>query len=401
MKLLSVGSAYWPAFSLGGPILSSHNLHIGLKKYGVDVTVYTTNLGLADRVPLNREVDVDGIGVTYFPFSKYFEFTGPTGWQFSTEMTKALRNAIPRYDLISIGGVWDYPVAAAAYYCRKFKKPYVIFPHGLLYPETFGKKAWKKWPYYKLIAHKVLNSASAIHFTTLDEAERCSKFVGERTKSLVIPNSIQLAKFTNQPKEDYLRTKYPVLEDKKIILFLSRLNWKKGLDLLIDAFGRIAKTRSDVFLVIVGEDDGDGYRNVISRRISDSNLSSKVIMTGALYGTEKDSAYVYSDVFALSSYSENFGMVVVEAMAWGVPVLISNKVGLWRDVVARQAGLVSEANADDVYLNLKKLIENDALCGKLRENGLKMAGSFDVDNIGRQAYEAYAKIAIDGSNSDL
>src|SRR4030043_464537 len=98
MKILCVVSAYWPAFRYGGPIFSVHNLNKALTRKGVEVTVYTTNAELADKVPLNREVNVDGVKVTYFEFNRLFKFMSPGGWQFSRPMAWALKNNLKDFD---------------------------------------------------------------------------------------------------------------------------------------------------------------------------------------------------------------------------------------------------------------------------------------------------------------
>ena len=106
MKLLYVTPSYWPAFQYGGLIASNHNLNIALARKGINVTFYTTNVGLGKKVPLNQEVDIDGVKVTYFSFVKVFEFIGQTGWQFSLKMSKAIKDNINSFDLISLSAIY-------------------------------------------------------------------------------------------------------------------------------------------------------------------------------------------------------------------------------------------------------------------------------------------------------
>ncbi|MDI6889644.1 MAG: glycosyltransferase [Thermodesulfovibrionales bacterium] len=421
MKLLCVIPSYWPAFQYGGPIASNHNLNKALVKKGIDVTVYTTNVGLGERVPINKEVDVDGVKVTYFGFMKFFEFMGTTGWQFSLPMTRALRKNIKNFDLVCVISVWNYPVTVASHYSRKYKKPYIISPRGLLYPYTTGKKSWKKLPYYYLVAKRDLKGAAAIHYTTDDEAEKCHLFLGLKNQAIVIPNGIDLSKFNDLPPKETFKERYPYLKDKKVILFLSRINWKKGLDILAKAFGMLAKERDDVHLLIVGNDEG-GYSEKVKGWVKEYGMNYvdcglkgnpaevvkgtlhrggrlgikegikdvHVTFTGMLTGQDKLKAYVGSDLFVLPSYSENFGMAAVEAMACGVPVVISNKVGIYKEIQENKAGIVVDTNAESLYKGIKSVLDNENLARELSTNGKKLVENYyDIDKVADRMMEVY------------
>jgi len=350
MKILCVTPSYWPAFKFGGPIYSVHGLNKALVKKGIDVTVYTTNVGLDGNSTIQDtrytihdsqlEVELDGVKVTYFGFAKFLEFFGKAGWQFSMPITKALKKQLDHFDIVYIISVWNFPSAVAAYYCKKYRKPYIISPRGLLYPFTIGEKAFKKLLYYYLVGEVALKGAAAIHYTTDDEAGQCHSFLGLRNRSIVIPNGIDLSEFANLPMKESLRERYPALKDKKVILFLGRINWKKGLDILVRAYAKLARERNDVHLLIAGNDEENYGTKVkhwlkeyglkyddtssssqhlnISTSISKPsilNLAScilhrdtRVTFTGMLMGKEKLEAYAGSDIFVLPSYSENFGI---------------------------------------------------------------------------------------------
>src|SRR3989338_6792390 len=154
MKILCVTPSYWPAFRFGGIIFFSHWLNREFTKRGIDITVYTTNAGLGNTVPVNKEINFEGIKLTYFSFTSIFEFLGGTGWQFSLPMTRKLRSEVMNFDIVYIFGVWNYPISAASHYCRKYSIPYIISPQGALYPYTIGKKIWKKWPYYLVLTKR-------------------------------------------------------------------------------------------------------------------------------------------------------------------------------------------------------------------------------------------------------
>lgn len=407
MKLLCISPGYWPAFQHGGPIFSIHGLNKALVRKGVKVTVYATNAGLEGKVPINEEVDVDGVRVTYFGFTKFFEFIGATGWQFSWVMAKTLRGNLKTFDLVHIYAVWNYPVAATAYYCREYKKPYIICPSGCLYPYTANKKLWKKWLYYNLIAKRDIKGATVIHYTTEDEAEKCHSYLGLRNRAVVISNGIDLSEFNDLSSKENLRERHPILKDKKVVLFLSRINWKKGLDILVKAFGMLAKERDDIHLLIVGGDE-KGYCEKVKGWIKDSGMrfvdyglrskdygaDVKVTFTGMLIGKEKLEAYAGSDIFVLPSYSENFGMAAVEAMACGCPVVVSNKVGIYKEIERNKAGIIIDTTAKSLYWGIKLLLENFDLKKEIANNGRKLVrGYYDIEKVADRMIAVYEELA--------
>jgi len=392
MKLLCVIPSYWPAFQYGGPIVSVHSLNRALVKKGVEITVYTTDTGLSGKVPVNQKADVDGVRVFYFEFTKLFEFMGATGWQFSSRMTRALRGTLRAFDLIYLPAIWNYPTAVAAYYSRRYRKPYVISPRGTLYPYTAAKKAWKKRLYYRTIAERDLKNAAAIHYTTEDEAEQCHSRLGLKNRAIIIPNGIDLTEFADLPEKERLRDRYPFLEDKKVILFLSRINWKKGLDLLSKAYGRLARERDDVHLLIVGPDER-GYKRKVVGWLEDEGVWERVTFAGMLTGEEKLATYAGSDLFVLPSYSENFGMAVVEAMACGLPVVISDRVGIYKEVKRAKAGIIIQPDSEDLYAALVKLLEDRE---EAQEMGIRGRGlveeRFAIERVADRVIEAFKEV---------
>jgi len=346
---------------------------------------------LAGKVPVNQEVDLEGVKVFYFDFVNFFEFMGATGWQFSWKMTKALKDNLKSFDIIYIVAIWNYPTAVAAYYCRRYKKPYIISPRGHLFLATLRKKYWGKLPYYHLVAKRDLNSASAIHYTTEDEV-KCHSSLGLKNKAIVIPNGIDLSEFADLPKRERLRDRYPYLKDKKVILFLSRINWKKGLDLLVKAYSVLAKERDDVHLLIVGNDEG-GYGEKVKRWIKDKGIMKRVTFTGMLIEKDKMEAYAGSDIFVLPSYSENFGMVAIEAMACGIPVVISNQVGIYQEVGKKKAGIVVETNPESLLEGIRTVLDNNELRAEIAINGKKLVReSYDIDKVADMMIDAYEEI---------
>lgn len=392
MKLLCVIPNYWPAFQYGGTVAAMYYLNRALAKKGIQISVYTTDVGLEGKVPVNQEQDLEGVKVIYFSFTKLFKFMGSAGWQFSRQMAQALKNNLPAFDAVFIVDIWNYPAAIAAHYSRMYKKPYILIPSGMLYPYTFFKKIWKKWPYYHLVVKRDLKHAALMQYTTEDEEKKTHPFLALKIKAVVIPNGIDLLKFSNLPGREMLQVSYPYLKDKKIILFVGRLRWIKGLDILLKAYAMIAGEWPDVHLLIAGNDER-GYSKKVKRWVKQAGMNQRVTFTGILNNQEKLVAYAGSDIFVLPSYSENFGMVAVEAMACGLPVIISNKVGISKEVEQNKAGIVIDTNAPDLYRAIKILLENHDLREEIKVNAGKLVEeNYDIDKAAEKMIRVYEEL---------
>ena len=393
MKVLNVIPSYFPAFKYGGSVFTTHTLNKTLVKKGLDISIYTTNAGLPNMYPVNRGIEIDGVKVTYFKLMNFFNLRFLSEWHFSPALAAALRSNLGNFDIICIDAIWNYPSLTASRYCAFYKKPYIIRPHGSLYPETFGKKAWKKWPYYQLIIKKYLNSASAVCYSTADEALNCHSFLKLKARAVIVGNGLDLSEFSRLPKkEDFIKI-YPRLEGKKVILFLGRISWKKGLDILVSAYSKIARTMPDTRLLIVGYDE-EGYGAWIRNLIKRCGLEESVTFAGALLGEDKLAAYAAADVFVLPSYSENFGLAVIEAMACGIPVVISNKVGISQEVRRHNAGVVVELSHDAVSDGIISILRDQEFAKGIAANAERLLKeNYDISRIADSMLTVYKEIA--------
>jgi len=396
MKVLHIIPAYYPAIQFGGPTISVHELNKALVRKGVRVTVCTTNCGLENEGQRKSFSEiVDGVKVWYLRYSKILNFLNPTGYQFSPDLKRWLRRNIQSYDLVHITAVWNYPTLAGASVARKAGKPYILSPRGALYPYTFKKKFLKKWAYFQFFVKKILKNAALIHYTTEDEKEQCHHFLGLKNRAVVVPNGLDFKKFANLPSQEEFLKKFPQLKGKKIVLYLGRINWKKGIDLLMRAFSTLAKQRTDIHLVLVGEDDGDGYMAKMQGLARALGIASKVTFTGILTGKDKLAAYKTAEVFVLPSYSENFGMVVVEAMACKCPVIISNRVGIYREVRDAKAGVVIAPKVSEIVSSITLLLENRKMREEIRNNGYVLVKSkYDIAEVADEMIKVYKTLVI-------
>lgn len=384
MRILQVIPSIAAGF--GGPSQAILGLSAALARLGHDVTIFTTNAdtsGFLD-VPLEVPVKKDGFIIKYFPvrFLKHYKF--------SHRLAGALRNSIPDFDLVDIHSLFQFSTLAASFYCRKYHKPYLIRPIGHLDPYSFRHRFIVKKIYFELFERFNLNGADAIHFTTKDEM-RLASSLRLKAKPVVIRLGIDTRDFNPLPAYGLFRGKYPQLKDKKILLFFSRINFKKGLDILVNAFKIINRQRKDVYLAIVGPDDG--YKDIVVRWLQDAQLLDRTVFTGMLTGAEKLAALRDSDIFVLPSYSENFGIVVVEAMASGLPVVISDHVGLHAMISEAGAGIVVGLSAQALAEALAHLLNNPVACQEMAAKAKALvAEKFEWDTIAKSMSAVYEDI---------
>lgn len=362
MKILHIVTTLSPRY--GGPSKVCREMCRMLAERGEDVTIYTTDRDYPKgrlNVPTNKPITENGYTVWYFPvqFASYM---------FSLDMWKALQRNAEAFDVFHIHGLYRFPQTIAAYYARKNGIPYIIRTHGSLDPFLFNrpKNRYVKRLYEYLLEMRNLNKASIIHYTT-EEEMLLTQPLDIDAQGIVIPNGIILDEYENLPPSGKFRESYNI-GDQKIILFLGRINFKKGLDILIQAFSQVCLDRDDVLLVIAGPDN-EGYKKQVESWISREKIESKTIFTGMLHGADKLAAFRDADLFALSSYTENFGMTVVEAMACETPVVISDKVNIWREVQGAAAGLVTPCDTTQFANALSELLNNDDRRHQLGKNG--------------------------------
>jgi len=277
------------------------------------------------------------------------------------------------YDRVIVNGIWQYLSFAAWRYYSGSSIPYFVFPHGMLDPwfkKTFPLKHLKKWFYWPWAEYRVLRDAAAVIFTSEEERLLARKsFWLYRAREKVSPLGIEASPASGNAKCEFFSC-YPQLQNKKNFLFLGRLHPKKGCDILLEAFARI-QSRDSISLIFAGPDQ-IGWEPELRRQVERLNLSDRVIFTGMLKGEMKQGAFAAADAFVLPSHQENFGIAVVEALAAGVPVLISNRVNIWREIEADRAGFVESDNLDGTTRLLQRWIDTPELeRQKIRQNARK------------------------------
>jgi glycosyltransferase involved in cell wall biosynthesis len=266
---------------------------------------------------------------------------GLTSYRYSPKLLPWLKKHGGDYDRVIVNGIWQYLSFAAWRRYAGSAVPYFVFPHGMLDPwfkETFPLKHLKKWLYWPWAEYRVLRDAAAVIFTSEEECLLARKsFWLYSAREKILPLGVETPPTASAEVRDKFFERYPELRDKRVLLFLGRLHPKKGCDILIDAFAQVAD--DSVALVLAGPDQV-GWQAELQQRAEQLKVSTRVIFPGMLQGEMKRAALAAADAFVLPSHQENFGMAVVECLAAGLPVLISNRINIWREIDQDRAGYV-------------------------------------------------------------
>jgi glycosyltransferase involved in cell wall biosynthesis len=362
MHILHVVPTYIPAHRYGGPISSVHGLCRALARLGHDVHVFTTNVdGDNDSdVPLGSPVNIDGVKVQYFPSKRIRRL------YWSPPMKKVLEKQMQDFNILHLHSIFLWPTWAAARIARKVEKPYIISPRGMLVKElikrksTFAKNLW-----IALIGKKNFQRAAAIHVTTENEKKELERFGFHLPSVFIVPNGVDLEE-TRTSINNVSLSIAQLIRQKPFLLFLGRINWKKGLDRLLPSLTYVP----DIRLVIAGNDE-ENYKPEIEALAVSHGISDRITFAGPAYRDDKAALLQHASALVLLSYSENFGIVVLEAMAAGCPVVVTPEVGLSDMVRETGSGIVVQGEPDQIGNGIKNLLSNSDLMRRMGENGQK------------------------------
>jgi glycosyltransferase involved in cell wall biosynthesis len=270
-------------------------------------------------------------------------------------IARMLGPLIESADIVHVHALWEEIQHRASRLARRFNRPYLFTPHGMLDPWSLSQRRLKKQIYMAVRLRRDLVRASALHFA--DERERdLAAALKLSTPALVEKHIIDLSEFQTLPPRGQFRARHPQLADRPIILFLSRLHPKKGLDLLIPAFAKLK--HKDARLVLAGPAEPQ-YQKQLTGLAQAHGILDRVLFTGMLYGTDRVAAMADADVFILPSRQENFGIVVIEALASGTPVVISDQVNIHPQITQAHVGQVVPLDIDRTWQALENYLSNE------------------------------------------
>jgi glycosyltransferase involved in cell wall biosynthesis len=310
-------------------------------------------------------------------------------WKFSRDLASWLGRHARDYDLLHVHALWSFSTAAACAAARRAGVPLVVQPCGMLSPYTWERGAWKKRLYWLAVERRNLAGARWIHVTSPGEAEEVKALgMAPLAPPGVIPEGVNEAVWQTEPRPYYQRCRCGAIAgDRPIVLFLSRLHPKKGVtDYLLPAFARL---RADAFLAIAGGPDEHepGYEREVRAAVERLGLSERVALLGPVRPAERWWLFDGATLFVLSSHSENFGIVVTEAMARGVPVVVSEPVQCGEHVVKAGAGRVVPLRVDAFADALGELLSSPAACSTMAQGGTRYLKShLSWDKIGKAIF---------------
>lgn len=366
MRILFVAQTYFPYLAEGGRPAKVRRLSQELSQRGNQVTVLTSDLGAEEwhQQSINPEVcrwgrKYDENGVRAFYLSYWLRYRALT---VNPHVIGFSRSVLEEIDLVHVFGLYDLLGPSVAYSCRQRGVPYLVEPMGMFRPIDRSLLAKRIW--HATAGSTFWREASLVVATSELEQEELLRSGVPAHELVVRYNGIDAIPAPDLPVRGAFRAKYAVPANEPLILFLSRLIPRKGAELLIESFAEACPQSGR--LVIAGPEGESGYLARLQECARAAGVSTRVIFPGALYALEKISALADSDIFALPSLYENFANVAAEAIACGVPVIISKHCGI-RTLVEGNAGLVIDVARAALSAALRSLLTDSVLYARLHE----------------------------------
>jgi len=390
MRILHVVPSYYPAVRYGGPIRSVHALATASVDRGHQVHVYTTNVDGPNnsQVPLGQPLDRDGVSVWYYGTN-----VGRRLYR-SLDMGRALRSSLNTFDILHLHSVFLWPTSAAARLAREFGVPYIVTPRGMLVKRlidrrrSVAKRAW-----IALFERRNIETAATVHVTSEIESMELKELGFKPRRIALIPNGVDFPPTETTPNA--MVHGLVQSRSRTLILFLGRVNWKKGIDRLIPAIAHVPEAE----LVIAGNDE-ENYRPSLVTLAQRSGVAERVRFVGPVDDTEKWGLLRNAKMLVLPSYSENFGNVILEAMAVGCPVVVTPEVGLAQTVRNASVGLVVEGTPENLAAAINTLLQNPDQCRRMGEAGRRIArDQFSWAAIARKMEQVYQRCACERRKS--
>ena len=367
----------------GGPTNALIGLAAAQVRAGLNVRVIST-WQEKDAHRSAEELESLGVGV---------RMVGPAHGKLSRHaaLEQNLVAEITAADVVHVHAMWEEIQHQACRVAQRLGKPYVFTPHGMLDPWNMKKSRLAKRFFLWLRMRNNLDRAAMLHFTTAIERDVVAR-MNLRPPTVVEPLGLDAAQYRDLPPKGTFRDKVEGLDDRPMILFLGRIHYGKGLELLVPALARMK--HRDAMLVVAGP-DFMGFGATIALLAQVSHVTERIVYTGMIEGAEKLAALHDADLLSAPSYHENFGIAVIEALACGTPVVISDQVNLHPDITAAGVGGVVPLDADKLARELDRWLDDEPL----RRDAADRAPTFvreryDWDAIARRWVEHYQRVAV-------
>jgi glycosyltransferase involved in cell wall biosynthesis len=398
MKILQVVQSYYPAIVYGGPIFSIHYTCTELIKKGVSIQVATTNANGDGKlcVEVGRDIELEpNYVVRYYDDTIINRFS----WSFTCNLWRNIKDnqLVHLQDVFSTYAAWTMMLAMLA------KKPILISARGTFAPWGLqGKRPWLKKFWLAFFVHPFVGNSKRVAWHATSEQERVEILtLFPNAKICIIPNGIDCTVYDKVPTPsrseyfEYFFSDAAIAKDRvKVLVGLGRLHEIKAFDVAIRALHRIAREHPEVVLLIAGGDDGE--RQPLEQLIAELGLESRVALIGEIEGDDKIRFLKGADLFFFPSHSENFGMVALEALTAGLPVVASNNTP-WSELETEGSGLWV-ANTPEAFAEAATtLISQDLIA--LRRQTRKHAAGFNLATIADQFIRVYRELIYDNARS--
>jgi glycosyltransferase involved in cell wall biosynthesis len=377
MRLLHIVEGLSPA--LGGMSRVAANLSELFARAGSEVEIITTIAQSSDRIYQPSGVTVQALPRRFVP-----------SWAYAPGLAEIIERAVANADLIHLHGLWLYPHFVASRAAWRARKPYLVSPHGMMDEWALAQGKLKKQVYGSLIEWRTLQRAAAIHAVSETEATDIKR-LGFTADVVTIPNGINRNEFAQLPNPSVFTTRYPELLNKTIFLFLGRLHPKKGLDLLVKAFTEVAKVRSDTALVFAGPDES-GCQLSIASYLDGEGLGGRCLFTGMLGDEERLAALSAAHIFVLPSYSEGFPLATIEALAAGLPVILTEACNV-PDIEEQGAGIIVKPEVSSLQQAMLRLADDPTVRKQMGINGRQLAlDAYSWDTVAERMGSVYQTV---------
>lgn len=356
---------------------------------GCRVVIATTDDDGSARLKAPLEIATNWNGLDHIFFRRNFVF-----YKVSFGLARWLNLHVVDFDVVHVHALFSFSSLVAARAAERAGVPYIIRPLGVL--NRWGvenrRRLIKHWS-LRYVEQPILRSAAAIHFTAEAERREAVEAAPEvaNRPSVVIPIPIETPSICGD-KGGFL-AKFPAAAGKRVVLFLSRIDRKKGIELLLEAFRDLRGRFTDALLVIAGDGD-EAYIQSLRQRAEKLVIESHLIWAGFLSGGDKAAAFAAATAFVLPSYSENFGIAAAEALAHGVPSVLSDQVAIAAEAGRAGAALVTRCEATELAAAIGRLLDDPEMRNEMSDKAAVFAREqYSLDAVGMQLVELYRKLA--------
>jgi glycosyltransferase involved in cell wall biosynthesis len=391
MNLVYINSYYEPAFVYGGPVKVESALHKALVRLGVKVTVLTTDANGRQRlaVPLEEPRDLDGVQVLYSAVWN----VPPRSLFFSPGLVRACAQQIGSRDLAILGSFWSHATGAAVRACKRAGIPYIMPMHGQLMPWALEQHRLRKVLHLALLGRRYLDGAAALHCATRIEADSLAS-LQLSTPSFVVPYGVDLEYWSNLPPRGGLRDSLEIPRGSLVLLFLSRLHQVKRPEIALQALAAIG--RADTHLVFAGPDESSLKAQLRAQSI-DTGCAERVHFTGLLKGPGILQAFADADLLVMPSIMESFGLSAIEAMAAGLPILVSENVPVGTCAAESGAGRMVPGTSAAFARALAQILHQPQQLKAMGRRAKKLAErEFDISVVAQRMLDHYRSVIETG-----